>query len=78
LNIHQLVEQLRDEIVSEGVSSETLRKIGVLHQTKKMNPPFYFSWEFMVGTYIPFLSPFIMPLIQMAVKEGKKAVCRRK
>ena len=41
---------------------EIRTKIGVLWQTKQMNSPYYFSWEFQMGTYLPFLSPFLMAI----------------
>lgn len=51
---------------------ETLHKLGVLYETKEMNPPYFFSWEFTVGTYLPFLAPFIMSVLQTAFKAWKE------
>ena len=33
-----------------------------------MNSPFFFSWEFTFGTYLPLLSPFVITLGQVAFK----------
>lgn len=29
-----------------------------------MNPPYYFSLEFQMGTYMPFMAPFLMGIVQ--------------
>ena len=59
-NIHELVREIEESVSTQGVTRETLLKIAVVYETKKMNPPYYFSWEFMAGTYLPFMSPFII------------------
>ena len=50
------------------MTRETLLKIAIVYQTKKMNPPYYFSWEFMAGTYLPFMSPFIIAMGQILIR----------
>ena len=75
-NIHQLVLEIDQELsqYQQGsfVEQETKQKIGLLYVTKKMNPPFYFSWEFMAGTYLPFMSPFVISLMQVLQRYMKK------
>lgn len=39
-------------------------KIGALFYTKKINPPSFFSWSFVIGVYLPLLAPFLFPPIQ--------------
>ena len=53
-------------------------KIGVLYETKKMNPPWFFSFEFRVGTYMPILSPFFLSLLQMVFALAKKEYKKRR
>lgn len=38
-------------------------KLGVLLQTKTLNPPSFFSFSFKVGVYLPILAPFIIPIL---------------
>ena len=38
-------------------------KIGTLLSTKEMNPALYISDEFLLGIYLPILSPFFVPLV---------------
>ena len=61
-NIHELVREIEESLAVNGVTRETLLKIAIVYQTKKMNPPYYFSWEFMAGTYLPFMSPFVIAM----------------
>jgi hypothetical protein len=75
-NIHELVREIGESLSNQGVTRETLLKIATVYQTKKMNPPYYFSWEFMAGTYLPFMSPFIIAMGQILmriVKDRKNA-----
>jgi hypothetical protein len=70
-----LVKEIEEALATRGVTKDTLLKIGVLYETKKMNPPYYFSWEFMAGTYLPFMSPFLIAIgqILMRVFKSKKS-----
>uniref|UniRef100_A0A7S3CMJ8 Uncharacterized protein n=1 Tax=Strombidium rassoulzadegani TaxID=1082188 RepID=A0A7S3CMJ8_9SPIT len=76
LNTHSLVAVLHDELLGVGpedtVGRETLFKLGLLYETKKMNPPYFFSWEFMAGTYAPFLMPFLIALVQISFRLFKE------
>ena len=47
--------------------TRTKARIGALWTTKHMNAPYYFSLEFQVGTYLPFLSPVLIALIQTGI-----------
>jgi len=38
-------------------------KLGVLLQTKTLNPPAFFSTSFKVGVYLPILAPFVLPIL---------------
>ncbi len=38
-------------------------KLGVLLQTKTLNPPSFFSFQFKVGVYLPILAPFVLPIL---------------
>ena len=75
-NIHELVQEIDKELSAYKpgtfVGQETKQKIGLLYVTKKMNPPYYFSWEFMAGTYLPFMSPFVIALMQVIQRIVKK------
>ena len=53
-------------------------KIGSIYETKEMNPPFYFSWEYAAGTYFPFLSPFAIAFLQIIFKVAKDYIKERK
>jgi len=53
------------------IDQKSKEKIGVLYETKKMNPPWFFSFEFRVGTYMPILSPFFLSLLQMLFAMAK-------
>lgn len=44
-------------------SIDLKEKIGALFYTKKINPPSFFSWEFVFGVYLPLLAAFIFPPI---------------
>ena len=57
-------EGLTVEILSEQpVPHDVKEKIGTLLQTKKMNAPAFFSFQFTIGVYLPILSPFLVPII---------------
>lgn len=74
LNIHGLTRHLYHELTSDlhsTVSRETLHDLGMLYETKKMNPPYFFSLEFMAGTYAPFLLPFVIGLGQLLFRRFK-------
>jgi hypothetical protein len=69
-NIHELVDDLLETFKAKGgerqlefVDDGTLTKLGVLYETKEMNPPYFFSWEFIAGTYMPFMAPLIISLL---------------
>lgn len=57
--------------VMNFIDQVSKEKIGVLYETKKMNPPWFFSFEFRVGTYMPILSPFFLSLLQMLFAMAK-------
>ena len=65
-NLHELIHDLRKDLTSSNsskkVDQEIKVKIGILFETKEMNPPYYFSWEFTAGTYLPILAPFFITL----------------
>lgn len=42
---------------------EVEQKLGVLLQTKKLNPPAFFSFSFKVGVYLPIVAPFVLPIL---------------
>lgn len=73
MNLKELAENtftiLVDEAQKMSVSNISAmpyslkEKIGTLLSTKEMNPALYISPEFMLGIYLPILSPFIVPLI---------------
>ena len=73
-NIHELVREINEELSQladksgsiDYADEKTKLKMGHLYQTKEINPPFFFSWEFMGGTYFPFLSPFMIAVTQIA------------
>ena len=75
-NVHELVTDLEAELAGSAITRSspsflpfsTKLKLGTLFETKHMNPPYYFSWEFTIGTYMPFLAPFIISLLQIGVK----------
>lgn len=77
-NIHELVTDLSAELSAPSITRSSPSflpfasklKLGTLFETKEMNPPYYFSWEFTIGTYMPFLAPFIISLLQIIVKLG--------
>ena len=76
-NLHEMVNDLKDELIAEADDGkfvpESLKvKMGILYETKEMNPPYYFSWEFTGGTYAPILFPFVVTLLQIAFKEFKR------
>ena len=79
-NVHELVNEINEELSQLGekngsmdfAGEKTKLKMGHLYQTKEINPPYFFSWEFMAGTYFPFLSPYIIALIQIAVGNLKQ------
>jgi hypothetical protein len=37
-----------------------------------MNSPFFFSWEFTFGTYLPIFAPFSITLLQVLFKVVKR------
>jgi len=80
-NIHELVADIRGQLETLNSQDEPNRqqavkdislKIGALWQTKQMNPPYYFSLEFQFGTYMPFISPFLVSILQIAFALGKQ------
>lgn len=66
-NLHELARDVRDELteykIATPVSKETKVKMGVLYETKEMNPPYFFSFEFTLGTYGPFIAPFFFTML---------------
>lgn len=70
-NVHELVRDIEASLATEGVTQATLLKIATLYESKKMNPPYYFSWEFMAGTYLPFMSPFVIAMGQILMRVVK-------
>jgi hypothetical protein len=63
-----MIIDLRDELVTQLKDGkyvpEYLKiKMGILYETREMNPPFFFSWEFTAGTYAPILFPFFFSLL---------------
>lgn len=71
-NLHELAREVRDELTKHTFLSpilkETKVKMGVLYETKEMNPPYFFSFEFTLGTYGPFIAPFFITLCQICYK----------
>jgi hypothetical protein len=68
MSINDLVEDLyknllNDKDLSKGVSRDVREKIGVLYYTKELNSPYFFSFSFSIGVYLPFLSPVVFPLL---------------
>ena len=54
--------------------------LGLLLQTKSLNPPAFFSFSFKVGVYLPILAPFVLPIVMTVwlVSVGKiKKLCKR-
>jgi len=67
-NLHEMVKDLKNELTSEIKEEQFVPawlklKMGILFETKEMNPPYFFSWEFTAGTYAPILFPFIVTLL---------------
>jgi len=76
-NLHEMVKDIKNELTSEIKEEQFVPewlklKMGILFETKEMNPPYFFSWEFTAGTYAPILFPFVVTLLQMAFKEFKR------
>ena len=66
-SVFELVSQLYEALAvwsdAERNSVETKEVIAVLYQTKDINPPYFFSFSFSVGVYLPLLSPIVFPPI---------------
>ena len=58
-----IVEVGKNESGNKPVSKELKEKIGVLYYTKELNSPYFFSIQFSIGVYLPFLSPVVFPLL---------------
>ena len=76
-NLHEIVKDLENELTLHSeklryVDKSTKVKIGLLFETKEMNSPFYFSWEFTFGTYLPIFAPFSITLVQVLFKLFKR------
>ena len=63
MDLHQLVEDAKTRLLADDFSGKTLEKLEVLYETKEMNPPYHFSLEFLIGTYLPFMAPFVMSML---------------
>jgi len=62
--IIDLKDELAASLLDEKFVAESLKvKMGILFETKEMNPPFFFSWEFTAGTYAPIFFPFVVTLL---------------
>ena len=81
-NIHELVSELKQELSNTRqkgfVSEDTKTKLNVLYETKEMNPPYFFSWEFTMGTYLPLLAPFMSAVLTSAWKLFKESKASEK
>ena len=90
--MYQLVEEVYKTLTHSnirkelGINLKELKdKIGVLYYTKKINPPYFFSFQFSIGVYLPILAPLIFPplltftsylkLWKLGKKEKKLKMC---
>ena len=73
--LHELVSEIYHKLLKPDTSDDwedISRKINILYETKEMNPPYYFSLEFTFGTYMPFLAPLIMSVLQTSFRYFKE------
>ena len=79
-NVHELVREIETKLnalppksgIKDFVPEDIKLPLAHLFVSKELVPPFFFSWEFMGGTYFPFLSPFIISLLQIGYGILKK------
>ena len=71
-NLHELVSDVAQKLGDPNFKGDLTHPIDILYDTKEMNPPWFFSLEFTIGTYMPLLAPFIMGLIQTIFKFWKE------
>ncbi|CDW83442.1 UNKNOWN [Stylonychia lemnae] len=66
-SVFELVNEIYKSLSKEQGDNLTMNDeyiknaLGVLYQTKEINPPYYFSLSFSIGVYLPLLSPLIFP-----------------
>lgn len=62
-----LLDSVYDQFENSEIGDDDLYKIqeklGVLLQTKTLNPPSFFSLSFKIGIYLPILAPFALPIL---------------
>ena len=66
LSSAQVLDKVYNELSVAKVGDdlyEVSEQLGVLLETKKVNPPAHFSMSFKVGVYLPILSPFLVPIV---------------
>ena len=65
-----LLDSVYEQFESERIGDDDLfriqQKLGLLLQTKTLNPPTFFSFSFKVGVYLPILAPFVLPIVMTA------------
>jgi len=61
--VKELVSELYSDVLVGKIDAKVKEKIGILYQTKEINPPYFFSDQFKLGIYMPIVMPLVLPFL---------------